>query len=207
MIVCLKCKFVVNNEMKFALMQNSCPSCGSQLFSPEDVSQIQVLQNKISAQKFSEDFSTELNYDLSLFIYHELKSGLGKTLTIAAMEAYRKKLSKTSDKEPESENPEETTFDEPIADNEVEDMLTIARKEVERELRPKINSILKNKPRIEQDPDLEDEYPEEDVEGEELDDKIERLKKLNQQRSGGKIKKSEPTPGTVKPFSGIKRAQ
>jgi len=80
MIQCSDCGFGVNESMKFSLMQNSCPGCGSNLFSNRDTNIISMIQGKLSTQKFSNSFTEELLYDVSLFIFNELKHGVGKSL-------------------------------------------------------------------------------------------------------------------------------
>jgi predicted nucleic acid-binding Zn-ribbon protein len=80
MIQCNKCGFAVNDMMKFALMQNSCPSCGANLFSSRDMSLINSIQGKISSERFSSGFTEETLYDVSLYVFNEVKYGLGKSL-------------------------------------------------------------------------------------------------------------------------------
>jgi hypothetical protein len=80
MIQCNDCGFAVNETMKFALMQNICPSCGSALFSARDSSLISMIEAKLNSQKFSTSLNEELSYDISLFIFNELSHGLGKRL-------------------------------------------------------------------------------------------------------------------------------
>jgi len=80
MIQCSECGFSVNELMKFALMQNSCPSCGSSLFSNRDTNLISMIRQRLSAERFSGKLTEELSYDISLFIFNEFKSGIGKSL-------------------------------------------------------------------------------------------------------------------------------
>ncbi len=78
MINCSVCGFMVNDLMKFALMQNSCPACGNSLFSDRDNYLIQTIQTKIENERFSSKLTKEIKYDLALFFFHELTNGLGK---------------------------------------------------------------------------------------------------------------------------------
>jgi len=80
MIQCGECGFPVNDTMRFALMQNSCPSCGSALFSNKDSHLIDIIQGKITSETFAQNFNEVTVYDVSLFIFNELKYGIGKQL-------------------------------------------------------------------------------------------------------------------------------
>jgi hypothetical protein len=75
---CGKCKFAVNQDMKFALMKNICPACGSQLFSDNEMRDISLLRNRLGKQSFSIDFSEELAFDIALFVMNEIKNGIGQ---------------------------------------------------------------------------------------------------------------------------------
>lgn len=78
MIECGNCNFIVDEKMKFSLMQNSCPSCGSNLFSGQDMALLGAIQGRLSSQGFSTNISKDLKYDISLFIFSELKDGIGR---------------------------------------------------------------------------------------------------------------------------------
>lgn len=80
MIQCGVCGFGVNELMKFALVQNKCPSCGNGLFSDNDMNLMSTIQSKLAGQRFASKLTTELIYDLSLFIFNEMKGDLGKML-------------------------------------------------------------------------------------------------------------------------------
>lgn len=80
MIQCNGCGFTVNELMKFALMNNVCPSCGGSLFSAKDNQIINTIQAKLISERFASKLTEELVYDISLFIFNELKDGLGKSL-------------------------------------------------------------------------------------------------------------------------------
>lgn len=75
---CGKCKFGVNQEMKFALMKNICPRCGFKLFTDNEMNDISLLRNRISRQSFAAEFTEELAFDFSLFVLDEIKNGLGQ---------------------------------------------------------------------------------------------------------------------------------
>lgn len=85
MIQCNSCGFSVSDSMKFALMQNSCPSCGSNLFSNKDTNLISMIQGQLSSQRFASTLGQDMMYDISLFIFDQLKHGLGKTLADEAV--------------------------------------------------------------------------------------------------------------------------
>ena len=75
---CAKCKFNVSQEMKFALMKNICPACGTRLFSDKEMNDISLLRNRILNQPFASEFGDEVSFDLALFILDEIKNGLGQ---------------------------------------------------------------------------------------------------------------------------------
>jgi hypothetical protein len=78
MINCNNCGFKVNNNMKFALMKNLCPSCGGKLFTEKETSSINHIQNLLMSQHFASKLTEQLTYDLSLFFHNELHNGYGK---------------------------------------------------------------------------------------------------------------------------------
>lgn len=77
MIMCSGCAFNVNETMKFALMNNVCPSCGNALFTEQDSIFIQKITSALKRQKFASKFNAELLYDISLFMFNEFTTGLG----------------------------------------------------------------------------------------------------------------------------------
>ena len=85
MTQCGECGFAVNETMKFALKQNACPACGSALFSNKDSSLITMIQGKIQGEGFSRNFTEDMVYDVSLFVFNEIKYGLGKILRDEAL--------------------------------------------------------------------------------------------------------------------------
>jgi len=115
MIQCNECGFSVNDMMKFALMQNTCPSCGSNLFSNRDQNLISSIQGKIASERFASGFTEEMLYDTSLFIFNELKHGIGQNLINEALAAA--KLN------PQDDSKDTTSKDDPLEDvrNEVEE--------------------------------------------------------------------------------------
>jgi hypothetical protein len=149
--------------MKFAIMQNKCPSCGGSLFSKDDMNLISLIQSKVAQQRFSSRLTADITQDLSLFIFNELKTG---------------DLSKYIVTQKPSEKIE--------AAHKISDIDDI-RKEIEAEFQEHIN-ILKD-----EDEDESDEYEkynegeEEDEDDEEVDDdvfnKSHKLKKILEQKN------------------------
>lgn len=80
-MTCKECGFAVDNKMRFALMKNECPACGEQLFSPEDMNHISMIQGKVLLESFSDKFNEAESYDISLFIFNEIKYGLGLVIS------------------------------------------------------------------------------------------------------------------------------
>jgi hypothetical protein len=146
--------------MKFAIMQNKCPSCGGNLFTKDDMNLISLIQSKVAQQRFSSKLTSDVAQDLSLFIFNELKSGeLVKHIVI------QKPLEKTD------------------VSSKISDIDNI-RKEVEAEFQDHI-SILKDN----DEQDEYEEYSENDEDGgdEEIDDDISsksnQLKKILEQKN------------------------
>lgn len=119
---CAKCKFKVDQEMKFALMKNMCPKCGSNLFSSSEMKDIGLLANRIN-RAFSSEVSEQLSFDLSLFFIDELKNGIGQK--------YNVQLPVKEDNIPDEDISE---FDE------LEDYKKQIRAEIENEF-PEINDL------------------------------------------------------------------
>jgi hypothetical protein len=132
---CGKCSFIVPANMRFCLMKNMCPSCGSTLFTDEDMNHLSMLQNRISSQSFSRAMDKVQIYDLGLFIYNEFKSGYGRTIVDAEV----KKFATIASGDNEGEvlyNQEGEPPAAPVTDPE------LIRKEVEAELREQITANL-----------------------------------------------------------------
>lgn len=76
MIQCKSCSFLVNDSMKYAMMNNICPACGHGLFSELDKDFISVLQSKILSEKFSHRLTEGQVYDIAIFIFNYLNNDL-----------------------------------------------------------------------------------------------------------------------------------
>jgi hypothetical protein len=107
MIQCKGCGFSVNELMRFALMKNVCPSCGAGLLSGRDADIISVIQGKLSSQRFSTGLTDAQKYDISLFLYNELKGSLGKIALELSMQAKKKVVEEDSDEFSHSEDDED----------------------------------------------------------------------------------------------------
>ena len=125
MIQCNDCGFSVNETMKFALMQNSCPSCGNNLFSNRDTNLISMIQGKLSTEKFSGKLTDELMYDISLFIFNEFKQGIGKSLVDEGIANLKSAMADNTNENDEG------------ADSESSDL----RREIEGELEEEISQL------------------------------------------------------------------
>lgn len=177
MIQCNNCGFAVNDSMKFSLMQNTCPSCGAALFSSRDSNLITMLQGKISSERFSSSLTEELVYDVSLFIFNELKHGIGKSLIDEALV----NQSSSDGNEKEVQNSEESQF--------VDDI----RNEVEKEYEEQISQLSDDGDVI--------------IEDKEIFEKAERLKRLHEQRfkNNPNIGKMVPNKKNRKSSAKVKR--
>lgn len=162
MITCTNCSFDVDNKLRYALMKNSCPACGNDLFSPEDMNHISMIQSRVLLESFASKLDQADAYDVSLFIFNEMKYGLGGVII---------------GQPPESSSPKPIAPPAPIA---VQDSVVIStpefpvssqpfdpediRREIEQEL-PEISTL----PQVETPPIPTNEEP---------DDKVKRLKEV-----------------------------
>ena len=71
MIFCKKCEFEVNNGIRHSLVKNCCPCCGSALLGDLHMRRLELMKRKILEQEFSHELSTELVFDISLFMLSE----------------------------------------------------------------------------------------------------------------------------------------
>lgn len=124
MIQCKECGFSVNELMRFALMKNICPSCGAGLLSGEDSDAISVIQSRLLSQRFASSLTETIIYDLSLFIFNELKNGFGIGIKPDSTSRSRKAISFSEDDESEE-------------DDDVSDV----RREVEREFADQLSNL------------------------------------------------------------------
>jgi hypothetical protein len=113
--------------MKHALMMNMCPACGKGLFSDQDMNLIQLLQNDLGGQPFSRNFTEEMIYDISLFIFNQLRHGIGKS--VIEDEVERRLEDRKSDDSPTNQSDD----GEPSMDD--------IRREVEAEFKEEIEEI------------------------------------------------------------------
>lgn len=77
MITCKKCNFKIEVSMRYALMQNVCPSCGSHLFSEDEAKDLKILRDRVRSQSFSSGFSKEQIMDVAIFVFGEINNGYG----------------------------------------------------------------------------------------------------------------------------------
>jgi hypothetical protein len=132
---CGKCNFIVPANMRFCLMKNMCPSCGSPLFTDSDMTHLSMLQNRISSQAFSKTMDKVQIYDLGLFIYNEIQSGYGRTIVDAEVKKFA--TISSGDKEGEVLYNQEGSPPKPVETDP-----ELIRKEVEAELREQISANL-----------------------------------------------------------------
>ncbi len=91
MISCQKCEFKILPKMRFALVKNFCPSCGSSLLSDLDSQEINVINKKLQAQDFMISLSNQLSkeliqnlvYDLSIFFKFDLQKEYYKDRSVS----------------------------------------------------------------------------------------------------------------------------
>lgn len=169
---CKKCNSAIERNMKFALMKNFCPACGSPLFSEQEQNDISTLQNRISIQNFSDKLSEVEVYDVALFVFNEIRNGLGQIYVQNQVRALAKAKSVTS-KEVESEESNKSVNEPNEVDESVdfeEQLRQEIRQEVEEEIASEVQEITKG--------------TSEDVDP---DDKVSRLKALHKKHQRGNL--------------------
>lgn len=174
---CGKCKFVVPTNMRFCLMKNMCPSCGSPLFSESDMNHLSMLQNRVRDKNFSKDMDQVQIYDLALFIFNEVKVGYGRTILDEEVKKLTRNSSPASEAEVEYKHGDEPTKAEPEDESDIDAI----KLEVEEELREQIRANLE----LDKVVEMNKPYDE--------DDKIQRLKaqakKHNQSITGASVRR------------------
>jgi hypothetical protein len=71
MIVCKNCEFDVNSTMRHSLVKNCCPSCGGALLGDLHRRRLDLMKQRILEQEFSQNLSSDLVFDISLFMMSE----------------------------------------------------------------------------------------------------------------------------------------
>jgi hypothetical protein len=99
MIKCSKCSFAVSQDMKFALLKNSCPSCGGHLFSEKEQHTITHLRKKIGAQPFAVGFESTMINDIALYFMNELKNGIGQVYIQESLSGQNEEVSESSEEQ------------------------------------------------------------------------------------------------------------
>ena len=84
MVSCSKCGFDISQRMRFALVKNFCPSCGGNIISESDYSELSNISKKLRSQEFISELSQSIGpeklimftYDLSVFIKFDLNKDI-----------------------------------------------------------------------------------------------------------------------------------
>jgi hypothetical protein len=146
--------------MKHSLMSNSCPACGKELFSGHDMNIISMIQGRLGSQSFAFNFTKEILYDVSIYIFNEIKYGIGKETS--ADESLISSNKQVSDTVNENYDHQSGDISNNTPDNASDNTMVDIRKEVENELQEEIDEITEGQ--------------------EDIFSKAERLKRLAQQR-------------------------
>lgn len=182
MIQCKDCGFSVNELMRFALMKNVCPSCGSNLLTGTDANIISVIQSRLASQRFSSSLTENQLYDISLFIFNELKHEFGQfALDLRGSKTPQKRKKISESEESEFLESEEQEYEESDFDPES------IRREVASEF-------------------LEDIAPQATDDDEDVNSKAERLKRLYQQRAVSSVTEASPKIKRGGGFKGVTRS-
>ncbi len=124
-VQCKNCGSIISKTMKFAIMKNMCPACGSTLFSNREMTELSVMESKIMKQDFAKSMDEFAAYDISLFVMSEIQEAITKLAT---------ELAERKDKEIKDLLPEEEVETEIISDKDK------IREEIEKEFIPSIST-------------------------------------------------------------------
>jgi len=150
--------------MKFALMKNVCPSCGSPLFTQKDNNLIATIQSRVASHRFSDSMNEEQIYDVSLFVFNEIKNGVGAIVLQDMISAQKKSSSASAGSE--------SVDTEDIA---LEDI----KKEIEEEYLSELMDENEYLPEDDEEDIRESAFGNSDYD---IDNKADRLKRIHQSR-------------------------
>jgi hypothetical protein len=71
MINCRKCDFLIKGTMRHALVNNCCPACGSAVLGETHTQRMRLFKEKLMQQEFAQGLSSDLVFDISLFMLLE----------------------------------------------------------------------------------------------------------------------------------------
>lgn len=74
MLNCRKCDFLIKSNMRHALINNCCPSCGSAILGDTYIQRMKLFKQRLLSQDFSQSLSEDLVFDITLFMLMEFSS-------------------------------------------------------------------------------------------------------------------------------------
>lgn len=74
MLNCRKCDFLIKPEMRHAMVNNCCPSCGSAILGDTYVQRMKLFKQRVLSQAFSQTLSDATIFDITLFMLMEFSS-------------------------------------------------------------------------------------------------------------------------------------
>jgi len=131
MIFCKKCEFEVNNSMRHSLIKNCCPCCGAALLGDIHTRRLELLKQRILEQEFSQELSSDLVFDISLFMLSEFFPST--------------KESSAKDSEEDGAEEDDSPFldaEEPVVMESVEEDYNSIREEVRSEMMSNMDADL-----------------------------------------------------------------
>ena len=169
MMVCNNCKYVVDGSLKFAVANNVCPKCGSNILSDSELSIVGDVNNKMKECGFSSEIEKYTLYTISLFIYNNYIKNKDRKINEMLDEPVVGQLNSDKESNNLSEYVEEhisdMDYNDQAVDNHNDDSVMFSEEEYAYE---KTNDIPASE-------DLRDE------------DKVERLKRIaRESKLGGK---------------------
>ncbi len=165
---CKNCKFVISSNMKFALMKNICPSCGTALFSEVEQNELSVLQSRINKEDFANNMDKSSVYDVALFIFNEIRNGIGQLYI-------EKQVKKALTEGREGGDISPIAFKEEVSSSEEKEKI---RREIEKEFLPEIESTIVESEDVGYQEEVDEEPFKPYTQRESAQEKSERLKKV-----------------------------
>ena len=117
MIVCKKCSFIVNGNLKYSIKANICPSCGAHLLNNDELRLIRDIEQDLLNNGFN--FNAHTQKGLAVFILEKLSD---------------KETGSYSDISKEKEQDDEGGEIHEINDSKEEDFISHAKSEIEKDL-------------------------------------------------------------------------
>jgi Zn-finger nucleic acid-binding protein len=114
MMTCNKCEYIIDGSLKFAVVNNVCPKCGSAILDDNELAAIGQVNNDMKDYGFSSDVEKYTLYTISLFIYNNYI----KNRSVSAVGSGQEQVLALEDHEADSLSEHAGNSDDKISDDE-----------------------------------------------------------------------------------------